>query len=126
MTPRSALRSQETGPRERRRLPAPDDGRALLVQRVRAVIDGIPRGRVATYGQVAAEAHLPRRARLVARVLRELPPGSRLPWHRVLAAPGRIAAHPGATQQVRKLRAEGVAVSATGRVDLARYGWSPA
>jgi methylated-DNA-protein-cysteine methyltransferase related protein len=126
MSPRRAPRSQETGPRRGRRLPAPGDGRELVVQRVRAVIDGIPRGRVATYGQVAAEAHLPRRARLVARVLRELPAGSRLPWHRVLSAPGRIAAHPAARLQARKLRAEGVVVSATGRVDLARYGWSPA
>jgi methylated-DNA-protein-cysteine methyltransferase related protein len=124
MTRPAASRKQETSPRVARRPRARGDGSELVVQRVRAVLDSIPRGRVATYGQVAAEAHLPRRARLVARVLRELPPGSRLPWHRVVAAPGRIAGHPAAPLQARKLRAEGVAVSATGRVDLARYGWS--
>ena len=48
-------------------------------QRICAVVDSIPRGRVATYGQVAREAGLPQRARLVGRVLSKLPRGSRLP-----------------------------------------------
>jgi methylated-DNA-protein-cysteine methyltransferase-like protein len=59
--------------------------------RVQAVVDSIPRGRVATYGQVARLAGLPRRARWVGRVLSELPPGSKLAWHRVLGAGGRIS-----------------------------------
>ena len=93
--------------------------------RVQAVVDSIPRGRVATYGQVARLAGLPRRARWVGRVLSELPPGSKLAWHRVLGAGGRISlslAGHGAEQRRRLLR-EGVAVTRAGRVDLAQCGW---
>jgi methylated-DNA-protein-cysteine methyltransferase related protein len=94
--------------------------------RVQAVVDSIPAGRVATYGQVAAVAGLPRRARWVGRVLRELPSGSKLPWHRVLAAGGRISIPRagGGAEQRKRLRREGVEVTASGRVDLARFGWS--
>lgn len=84
---------------------------------------GIPAGRVATYGEVAAAAGLPRRARLVGRALRCGPPD--LPWHRVVAAPGRIAFPPGSDgreEQCRRLRAEGVVCSG-GRIDLRRFGW---
>lgn len=93
--------------------------------RVQAVVDSIPRGKVATYGQVAAIAGLPRRARWVGRVLRELPNGSKLPWQRVLAAGGRISLRPDGAgrEQRRRLLREGVAVSEAGRVDLAQFGW---
>jgi len=95
----------------------------LRRQRVLATLDAIPRGSVATYGGVALEAGLPRSARYVARVLRELPNGHDLPWFRVLGADGRIKTT-GATaaRQARLLSAEGVTVEA-GRVDLATYGW---
>jgi methylated-DNA-protein-cysteine methyltransferase-like protein len=95
-------------------------------QRVLATVDAIPAGRVATYGQVATEAGLPGRARLVGRLLRELPAGSALPWHRVLRADGRISPRSGAAEQRRRLRAEGVKVDAVGRVHLASFGWDPA
>jgi methylated-DNA-protein-cysteine methyltransferase-like protein len=88
-------------------------------------IAAIPWGRVASYGEIAARAGLPRRARMVGRVLRETPPGVELPWHRVLRADGRIAFAPGSRafrEQVRRLAAEGV-LSRNGRVDLARHGW---
>lgn len=97
--------------------------------RIHATVDAIARGRVATYGQVAAEAGLVRRARLVGRVLRDLPPGSALPWHRVVRADGSIAPRgDGASErlQARLLAAEGVALDARGRVDLGRYRWTPA
>ena len=58
---------------------------------IRRVIRSIPPGCVASYGEVAERAGLPRRARLVARVLREAPPSAGLPWYRVLRANGRIA-----------------------------------
>jgi methylated-DNA-protein-cysteine methyltransferase-like protein len=92
---------------------------------VQAVVDSIPRGRVATYGQVASAAGMARRARWVGRVLRELPPRSQLPWHRVLGAGGRISLPLGGAggAQRRRLLEEGVAVSRTGRVDLDRFGW---
>lgn len=95
-------------------------------QRIRAVVDSIPRGRVASYGQVADEAGLPRRARLVGKVLSGLPSGSKLAWHRVVNAAGRISTSgASAREQRRRLRAEGVALDARGRVDLAAHRWNP-
>jgi len=97
------------------------------LQRIFALVDCIPRGRVATYGQIASEAGLARRARLVGRAMRELPRGTRLPWHRVIAASGRISERPGAgpALQRRRLEREGVEFDARGRVDLERFGWRP-
>jgi methylated-DNA-protein-cysteine methyltransferase-like protein len=88
-----------------------------------ATIAAIPRGRVASYGEIAARAGLPGRARLVGRVLRETE--LELPWHRVLRADGRIAFPPGSRafrEQVRRLAAEGVPAR-NGRIDIARHGW---
>lgn len=94
-----------------------------------AVVRRIPRGRVATYGQVAALAGLPGRARQVGYALAALPDGSDVPWHRVVNARGEISPRtagtaPGAIQRVL-LEAEGVAFDAAGRVDLDRQGWRP-
>ena len=99
-----------------------------VVARILAVVDDIPAGRLATYGQVATEAGLPGRARLVGRVLAQLAPGSELPWQRVVRADGTIAARSGAgrAEQARRLRREGIAVRGGGRVDLARHRWTPA
>jgi methylated-DNA-protein-cysteine methyltransferase-like protein len=95
-------------------------------QRILATVDSIPRGRVASYGQVALEAGLPGRARLVGRTLGQLPNGSKLAWHRVVNAAGQISVSgASAREQRRRLRAEGVAVDARGRVRLADFGWRP-
>jgi methylated-DNA-protein-cysteine methyltransferase-like protein len=97
-------------------------------QRILATVDSIPHGRVASYGQVAREALLPGRARLVGRVLSELPAHSTLAWHRVLNSAGKSSFPRGsrsAREQFRRLRAEGVAFTAGGRVDLERFGWRP-
>ena len=95
---------------------------------VRALVSRIPRGRVATYGQIAALAGFPRHARHVGRVLSALPAGSRLPWHRVLNAQGRVSIRAGAqgpdARQARLLTREGVDI-AGGRVNLARHLWRP-
>jgi methylated-DNA-protein-cysteine methyltransferase related protein len=83
------------------------------------VVCCIPRGQVATYGEVARAAGLPGRARQAGRALRLAPAGMHLPWHRVVGAGGRIVfpkssrAH---REQARRLRAEGVKVRAD-RVD---------
>lgn len=100
-----------------------DAARDDRIQRILATVDAIPPGRVATYGQVAEEAGLPGRARLVGRVLRERA-AEDLPWHRVLGAGGLVKV-PGraAREQARRLRAEGVTVR-KGRVDLKACGWS--
>ncbi|MCK6446155.1 MAG: MGMT family protein [Planctomycetes bacterium] len=91
-----------------------------------ATIDAIPRGRVASYGQVAAEAGLAGRARWVGRLLSRLPAHSALPWHRVLGAGGRVSVGGSAArEQRRRLRAEGVGFRPSGRVDLARHAWRP-
>ena len=94
-------------------------------QRILAVVDCIPPGRVATYGQVAEEAGLPGRARLVGRLMGDLDDRSELPWHRVVGAGGRISPRPGPgpREQARRLRGEGVPVL-RGRLDLAAYRWS--
>ena len=96
--------------------------------RILAVVRRIPRGRVATYGQVARLAGLPRHARHVGYALHGQPHGTPLPWHRVINARGAISlrAIDGAadTQRLR-LEAEGVAFGAGGRVPLARFQWRP-
>ena len=94
-------------------------------ERVWAVVAAIPRGTVATYGQVAALAGLPRGARLVGRAMSQLPHGTRLPWQRVINAAGEISIPgTGAARQKALLEAEGVAFG-NGRVDLRRFGWRP-
>ncbi|MEM1230912.1 MAG: MGMT family protein [Pseudomonadota bacterium] len=87
------------------------------------VVASIPLGRVASYGQVAELAGLPRRARLVGRVLSQLPAGSKLPWHRVVNAAGAIAERAGADRQRQRLEREGV-VLLRGRVSRDQF-WSP-
>lgn len=94
--------------------------------RILATVDAIPRGRVASYGQVAAEAGLPGRARLVGRFLRELPTGARLPWHRVVRSDGAIADRgdrAASAEQRRRLAREGVVLDSRGRVPRQRF-WS--
>lgn len=94
-------------------------------QRIWQVVAQIPCGRVATYGQVAALAGLPRGARRVGRAMAQLPAGSALPWHRVINAAGRSAiAGAGGVRQRRLLRVEGV-VFLNGKVDLGRWQWCP-
>jgi len=89
-------------------------------ERILAAVRAIPRGEVASYGEVARRAGLPRRARLAARVLSGNTDPS-LPWHRVLRADGRIAFPEGSEsfrEQAQRLRSEGVAVE-NGRVRIA-------
>src|SRR5436305_9935179 len=75
-----------------------------------AVIRRIPKGWVATYGQVAAMAGLPRRARLVGQLLRQLDAASEVPWHRVVNAKGEVSyslsRNGGDARQRRLLEAE--------------------
>ena len=96
--------------------------------RIFATVARVPRGRVASYGQIAAVAGLPRCARLVGWSLRHAPDDVKLPWHRVLRSDGRIAFPDGSEAfalQVRLLARERVVVE-RGRVDLSRYGWRAA
>ena len=110
------------------------DAAAQARARILAVIRAIPRGQVMGYGQVAARAGLPGRARLTARVL-GMNEDPDLPWHRVLRSDGRIAMPEGSRgwrEQNQRLRAEGVAME-RGRVrhmprgegDLDAALWGP-
>lgn len=88
---------------------------------VYAVVAQIPRGKVATYGQVALLAGAPLHARLAGRVLSKAPAGA--PCHRVVNRLGRPA--PGWAEQRALLEAEGVCFKSNGCVDLTRCGWNP-
>jgi methylated-DNA-protein-cysteine methyltransferase related protein len=97
-------------------------------QRIYAVVRRVPRGRVATYGQVAVLAGLPGHARQVGYALHALAQGTRLPWHRVINAKGEVSRRrrPGEELSQRMLlEREGVRFDARGRVALARVGWRP-
>jgi methylated-DNA-protein-cysteine methyltransferase-like protein len=99
------------------------DDKISSYTRIYAVVRYIPRGRVATYGQIAELAGLGRAARLVGYAMHRCPKA--LPWHRVINAAGRISLPAGSTAaltQRRRLEAEGV-VFFGGRVDLDRYRW---
>ena len=99
-----------------------------VFSRLLAVVRRIPRGRVASYGQVATLAGLPRYARHVGYALHALPEGTPLPWHRVVNACGAISLRGSggaAETQAIRLAAEGVEFDARGRVKLERFGWRP-
>ena len=97
-------------------------------RRIWQTVADIPYGRVATYGQVADLAGLPRAARLVGYALRQTPAGLDIPWHRVINAGGRISFPPRSDayrRQLERLGEEGVELIG-GRIDLDRYRWRPA
>jgi methylated-DNA-protein-cysteine methyltransferase-like protein len=97
-------------------------------RRILGVVARIPRGRVASYGQVAALAGLPGRAREVGHVLAGLREGRRTPWQRVINAAGRVSPRGlfgDENHQRRLLEAEGVRFDSRGRIPLDRYGWEP-
>jgi methylated-DNA-protein-cysteine methyltransferase-like protein len=108
------------------RQPAPPQGDAAAAT-ICAVIRRIPKGWVATYGQVAAMAGLPRRARLVGTVLQNLDPATDIPWHRVVNARGEVSyslsRNGGDAVQQRLLEKEGVEFDDRNRFNLERFRW---
>ena len=98
-------------------------------QRIYTVVNMIPKGHVATYGQVAELAGLPRQARLVGYALNNLPQGSRIPWQRVVNAQGKISARSDGREsdnrQANLLKREGVRFNQRGVIDLGEYRWQP-
>jgi methylated-DNA-protein-cysteine methyltransferase-like protein len=98
-------------------------------KRIYRVVARIPRGRVATYGQIAELAGLPRAARQVGYALAALRDDSRdVPWHRVINSKGEISvrSEPGFEDLQRTLlEREGVRFSTQGRVFLDRVQWIP-
>ena len=98
---------------------------AGIYDRIYSVVRRIPRGRVATYGQIARLAGMPGHARQVGYALNALTEGG-VPWHRVINARGEVSkrSEPGDERIQRELlEAEGVRFNRRGRLALDRYGW---
>jgi len=96
-------------------------------QKIWATIDQIPKGKVASYGQIADLAGLPGRARLVGKSLGFVPKGRNVAWYKVLRSNGQIAFAKGSEQallQTGLLQEDGVTVF-NNRVKLADFQWQP-
>ena len=94
-------------------------------EKIWQVIHNIPEGKVLSYGEVARLAGLPGYGRYVGYVLKNLPAGTKLPWHRVVNAQGRLSFPSDSRQyqfQKSRLEAEGI-VFVSGRFSLRVYGW---
>ncbi len=103
------------------RLPVPSKKYQIIWDTVKK----IPRGKVATYGEIASVSGLLRHARLVGYALHNLPPKSGVPWHRVINSAGKISLSniDGMYDlQMELLTKEGI-VFRKGKVDLKRFGW---
>ena len=104
-------------------VPRPRSDTLEFFAAVHAVVRAIPRGHVATYGQVAALAGWPRRARMVGAALQQASRQTPLPWHRVINARGELSLDGQEAQTQReRLVAEGIVFRANGRIDLNKYG----
>ncbi len=100
-----------------------------LYFRIYNAVRRIPKGKVATYGQIARLLGAPRSARIVGWALRTLEPGTKVPWQRVINKDGMISIenmHTPKSLQAELLRREGVTVEERNGnyfVDLNAYGW---
>lgn len=95
--------------------------------RILATVCDVPVGKVASYGQIAELAGIPRGARQVGRALRDLPAGEDVPWFRIVTASGKLAFEPGSAawkRQAERLAADGVALT-NSRVNMTLYRWQP-
>jgi methylated-DNA-protein-cysteine methyltransferase-like protein len=98
------------------------------VKSVWQVVQGIPRGHVLTYGEVARLAGMSRAARRVSLAMRRAPKDLKLPWHRVVNAQGKISFpedSAGFQRQKDRLEAEGV-IFLKGKINLERFGYQGA
>jgi len=96
-------------------------------QRVYEIVTRIPRGKVVTYGQIAADLGDPRQARTVGWAMRGTPEWLDIPWHRVVNSSGGIStrhAIGGLNTQRKLLEDEGVIFNEDGCLDLEGYRWS--
>jgi len=95
-------------------------------QRVYEIVARIPRGKVVTYGQIAAALGDPRQARTVGWALRSTPEWLDIPWHRVVNSSGGISTRHTIGElntQQKLLEDEGIVFNQDGRLDMARYRW---
>ena len=99
-----------------------------LYSRIYKIVERIPEGCVATYGQVASLAGLPGQARLVGYALNALKDGTRIPWHRVINAKGKISTRStpgGDAYQRHLLEDEGILFDSNDTISLERFLWRP-
>ncbi len=97
--------------------------REIAKRQIFTIIANISEGKVATYGQIARMAGMPNQARLVGRILAQLPAETSLPWHRIVNSRGRISS-PDTQRQITKLAEEGIKL-VNGRINLKLYEWDP-
>ncbi len=93
-------------------------------EKIYEVVKSIPKGRVATYGQVALLAGNPRWARVVGYALHNNPDPSTIPCHRVVNREGKVAeafVFGGGEVQRRLLEEEGIVFEEDGRIDMSKY-----
>jgi len=131
MSPRSRRRGLEVATREREGRARRADARARelppFYRLVYRLVRRVPRGKVVTYGQVAAILGQPRAARAVGMALGALRDEivDTVPWQRVVGSAGRCTHRDGFWAGIQRelLEAEGVAFDRHGRIDLARTRW---
>jgi len=93
------------------------------------IVNEIPYGKVATYGQIAAIVSPGLPARIVGYALHGLPDGTNIPWHRVINSKGKISyaatrnEHDSFQQKI--LEQEGIKFTADGKIELKKYLWIP-
>jgi methylated-DNA-protein-cysteine methyltransferase-like protein len=97
-----------------------------FTQRVKQIIRKISRGKVATYGQIAAYAGNPRAARQVAWILNSSSRKDKLPWHRVINRNGKISLKPNQGYEIQKglLKREGIKFDKSDTIDFDCFLWS--
>ena len=119
--------TKATGSTDRRQAADnPESMQGSPAERIWQVVALIPKGRVATYGQIARLAGMPRHARLVGRTLRELPAGSRLPWFRVVNAKLAISTRAGGSENLQRQRLEAEGVEFVGERVASAHRWDTA
>ncbi|MCG8669635.1 MAG: MGMT family protein [Pseudomonadales bacterium] len=98
-----------------------------LKEKILQTVALIPKGKVCTYGKVAEYAGAERRARFVGTVLKQLPAGTKIPWHRVINSQGKSSFPEDSDhyqEQMNRLQQEEV-VAMKGKINLQRYLWMP-
>lgn len=97
-----------------------------LSKKILTAIRRVPKGKVASYGEIARRAGNPGAARMVAWLLHSASKKYRLPWHRIICAKGKISFplfSEDFESQKTRLEREGVEVSMSGAIDLKKFGW---
>ena len=96
-----------------------------IYERIYCAVRKIPRGKVATYGQIAGIVGIPKDARRVGYALSALTEDSDVPWQRVINAKGEISERPCAEVQRMFLEQEGITFAKGSQIDLSRFQWKP-